>query len=96
MEDDRKFRVGIVKEKKKPYWFIFPNRKPDWVEIGYTGPWVYTHTELIKKRRHNCIHVLLFLWLFIELYLSMQQRTVHRFHGKGLHDINCSRKQMGI
>lgn len=56
----------------------------------------YIHTELIKKRMYNCINMLLFLWLFIEFYLSVQQRTVHRFHGKSLHDINPSRKQMVI
>lgn len=41
MEDDRKFKVELVKGEK-PYWFTFPQRNLDCVEIGYSGPWVYT------------------------------------------------------
>lgn len=68
MEVDRKFRIGLVKGEKHLLIYFFTEK----ARLGMSRPWVYTHTELIKKRMYNCINMFLFLWLFIELYLSVQ------------------------
>lgn len=95
MEDDRQFRVELMKENTILLVYFF-HREVDWVEIEYVYTWIYMHSELVKKRMYNSINMLLFLWLFFELYLSIQQRIVPKFQGKDLHNISCSRKQMAI
>lgn len=95
MEDGKKFKVELVKDKK-PYWFTFPQKNPDCVEIQCVGT-LGMYTYRINQEENVPLYQYVVIFMVIsELYLSVQHRTVHKFHRKSLPDINYSRKQMAI